>query len=167
MLTLLRQRLIRTWLTIAAIDCVFATTLGVVAYKTTAARVWEGVASVVLGSSAINGGASAVAVGLLLHVAVAFTWSLVFLLMLGSSAWLRRVVSRPAGVVVVATLYGPLIWLVMSIVVIPHFTGRAPTFASRWWVQLFGHIPFVAFPIVIVASRPVASADQAPSLEPA
>ena len=86
MLLLLRQRLVRTWLTIAATDCVFATTLGVVAYKTTAARVWEGVASVLMGPTAINAGAGAVAVGLLMHLAVAFTWSLVFLLLLGFTA---------------------------------------------------------------------------------
>jgi len=167
MLILLRQRLIRTWLTIAAIDCIFATTLGVVAYKSTAARVWEGVASVLMGPSAINGGAGAVAIGLLMHLAVAFTCSLVFLLVLGASAALRQLVAHPAGILAVAAIYGPMIWLVMSIVVIPHFTGRAPTYAARWWVQFFGHIPFVALPIVVTASRSLRPTSQEPALEPA
>jgi hypothetical protein len=166
-LTFLRQRLIRTWLTIAATDCIFATTLGVVAYKTTAARVWEGVASVVIGPSAINGGASAVAVGLLLHLSVALTWSVVFLAALGAFAGLRRLVSNPAGLLAVAALYGPLIWVMMSAVVIPRFTGRPPTFAFRWWVQFFGHIPFVALPIILAGSRPARSPVEDPALEPA
>ena len=167
MFSLVRQRLVRTWLTIAAVDCVFATTLGVAAYKTTAARVWEGVASVLMGPGAINGGAPAVAVGLLMHLAVAFTGALVFLLLLGASAGLRRLVSNPAGMLVVAAIYGPMIWLVMSVVVIPHFTGKPPTFAYRWWVQLVGHIPFVGLPIVIAASRPAPLSSEAPALEPA
>jgi len=54
----------------------------------------------------------------------------------------------------VAALYGPVIWLVMSLVVIPLLSRRPPAFNFRWWVQLVGHIPFVAVPIVAVISRP-------------
>ncbi|MDQ6769919.1 MAG: hypothetical protein M3Z54_08030 [Gemmatimonadota bacterium] len=52
------------------------------------------------------------------------------------------------GVLKVASVYGPFIWLVMSLLVIPLFLHRPPTITSRWWVQLIGHIPFVGLPIV-------------------
>jgi len=39
---------------------------------------------------------------------------------------------------------------------------RPPTFNYRWWVQFFGHIPFVAVPIVwSIASGVERVADEA------
>jgi hypothetical protein len=41
----------------------------------------------------------------------------------------------------------------MSLVVIPSFTHRPPAITTRWWIQLFGHIPFVATPILWAIGR--------------
>jgi hypothetical protein len=38
--------------------------------------------------------------------------------------------------------------MVMSLAVIPLFTHRPPSITFRWWVQFFGHFPFVGLPIV-------------------
>lgn len=57
------------------------------------------------------------------------------------------------GVFKVAALYGPAIWMVMSLVVIPLLVHRPPSITYRWWVQFFGHIPFVALPIVASVAR--------------
>jgi hypothetical protein len=89
-----------------------------------------------------------------MHVGVAFGWSAVFLLLVLSSSWLREILAEPSGVVAVAAVYGPLIWLVMSLAVIPLLTHRPPAFNFRWWVQLVGHVPFVALPIVATIGRP-------------
>jgi len=62
--------------------------------------------------------------------------------------WLRRVLASPHGVLKVAAVYGPCIWLVMSLMVIPLLAHRPPAFTNRWWVQLVGHFPFVGLPIV-------------------
>jgi hypothetical protein len=43
----------------------------------------------------------------------------------------------------------------MSLVVIPVLVHRPPAVTIRWWVQLIGHIPFVALPIVGAISRTV------------
>jgi hypothetical protein len=43
---------------------------------------------------------------------------------------------------------GLLIWLVMSLIVIPVLTGAPATITGRWWVQLVGHVPFVGLPLV-------------------
>jgi hypothetical protein len=45
-------------------------------------------------------------------------------------------------------MYGPFIWMAMSLAVIPLLTHRPPTIGFRWWVQFIGHFPFVGVPIV-------------------
>ena len=145
--------LLRTWLTIAVIDGIFASCLSIFAYGSTFSRLWQGVASVVLGPSALQGGTRMVIVGLVLHVCVAFTWSVVFLTLARSVPALQRLIATPGGILAVAILYGPSIWLVMSLVVIPLASGRPPSITVRWWIQLFAHIPFVALPIVTVVGR--------------
>ena len=147
------RTLLRAWLVIAVVDGIFATLLPVLAYGATLGRVWQGVASTLLGPSAMQGGGRTMLVGLVMHAGVAFAWTTLFLALALLSPALRRLVERPAGILMVAAAYGPGIWMVMSLLVIPGLTGRAPTINDRWWVQLFAHIPFVALPIVAVLGR--------------
>jgi uncharacterized membrane protein YagU involved in acid resistance len=51
------------------------------------------------------------------------------------------------GPLKIAAVYGPFIWLVMSLMVIPLLLHRPPTITDRWWTQLIGHVPFVGLPI--------------------
>ena len=150
---------VRAWALIAVVDGIFATTLPVVAYGQPLGRVWKGVASVVLGPSAMQGGGETILVGLVMHAGVALVWTTVFLVLTLSSARLRRIIATPPGVLGIATLYGPAIWLVMSFLVIARFTGRPPAITARWWVQLFAHIPFVALPIVATIGRGLGATD--------
>jgi hypothetical protein len=147
------RELVPVWLVTAAWDFVCATALSVFAYHTSAARLWQGVAATVLGPKALEGGPATVAIGLLLHLTVALTWSAVFLA--AARAWptIRHAIATPAGALGVAAAYGPIIWLVMSLVVIPLATGRPPRFGVRWWVQIFAHLPFVTLPLVFTARR--------------
>jgi len=147
-------RLIRAWLLTALIDCLFSSVLVSVFYGSSVARLWQGVASVPLGSSALQGGTKTVIIGLALHLAVALTWSTIFLILYSASGWLRGLTSTPGGIVGTAVVYGPLIWMTMSLLLIPQFTHRPATINYRWWVQWFGHIPFVALPIVTSIARP-------------
>jgi hypothetical protein len=135
------------------VDFLFASALSVYGYGSTFARLWQGVASVALGPEAIGGGTRTILIGIALHICVAFTWAGVFVLLLTRSAWLRRATASFAGVFGVAAVYGPLIWVFMSMVWIPLFTHKPPTITVRWWIQLVGHIFFVALPIVFTASR--------------
>lgn len=145
--------IVLTWLVTAAWDFLCASALSIVAYGSTFSRLWQGVASTALGPAALQMGARGVAAGLVLHLLVALVWSAVFVVALVMSATLRRAVARPASAVAVALVYGPLIWLVMSIVVIPLATGRPAAFGFRWWVQVFAHVPFVTLPLVFTARR--------------
>ena len=142
-----------TWLVTAAWDFICASALSVFAYHSTFSRLWQGVAATALGPRALEMGARGVAAGVAVHCLVAFVWSTIFVLALATWEWLRRAVARPGGAFVVACLYGPVIWLVMSLVIIPLATGRPPTFAFRWWVQIVAHVPFVALPLVFTARR--------------
>ena len=145
-----------TWLVTAAWDFVCATLLSVFAYGSTFSRLWQGVASTVLGPAALTMGVRGVAAGLGLHLMVALVWSAAFVLAVAWLAAVRRAIARPGGAIAVACVYGPIIWLVMSLVVIPLATGRPPAFGFRWWVQIFAHVPFVTLPLVFTARRALA-----------
>ena len=147
---------LRTGAVIALVDFCFASTLTVFGYGRTFASLWQGVASVPFGPAAINGGDTWTLIGIACHICTAFTWAGVFVVMLTRWPALQRAVARPAGVLGVAAVYGPCIWLVMSFIVIQLFTHKPPTITYRWWIQLVGHIFFVGLPIVWTASRPYA-----------
>jgi hypothetical protein len=141
-------RLVRAGLLTGLTDGLFSSTLAVAFYGSTVTRLFQGVASTLLGPEAMNGGTRTAGIGLLMHFGVAFGWSTVFLILVMRSASLRRVLAAPGGAVKVAAVYGPFIWLVMSLAVIPLLLHRPPTFNVRWWIQLIGHFPFVGLPIV-------------------
>jgi uncharacterized membrane protein YagU involved in acid resistance len=146
-------RLIRAGLVTGVTDGLFSSVLAAFFYGSTVTRLWQGVASVLLGASAMNGGMQTAAVGVLMHFGVAFGWSAVFLLLYQSSSWLRGAVASPLGVIGIAAVYGPLIWMAMSMLIVPSLTHRPPVINFRWWVQFVGHIPFVALPIVTMIAR--------------
>ncbi|HKI03568.1 MAG TPA: hypothetical protein VKK31_16435 [Thermoanaerobaculia bacterium] len=142
------SRLVRAGLLTGVIDGLFSSVLSVAFYGSTVTRLFQGVASTLLGKEAFDGGTPTALIGVLMHFGVAFGWSAVFLLLVRRSSWIRRVLTSPYGVVKVASWYGPFVWLVMSLVVIPLLLHRPPTINIRWWVQLIGHFPFVGVPIV-------------------
>lgn len=155
------SRLVRAGLLTAVTDGLFSSVLVVAAYGSTVTRLWQGVAAVLLGPGAFDGGLRTALVGLAMHVAVAFTWSAVFLVLVRRASWLRRLVGSRYGVLKVAALYGPFVWTVMSLVVIPLLVRRPPTIGFRWWVQLVGHFPFVGLPIVASIGLPPADGEPA------
>ena len=149
------KRLLLAGLLTAVSDGLFATVQSVFFYRSTFARLWQGVASVLLGPAAFQGGTRTVAIGLLMHVLVAFTWSAIFIFLALRWAAVRRVLASPWGVVKVAAVYGPFIWMVMSLLVIPVLVHRPPSVSLRWLYQLIGHFPFVGLPLAAMGARGV------------
>ena len=141
-------RVIRAGLRTGITDGLFSSILSVAFYGSTVTRLFQGVAATLLGPDAFNGGTTTALVGVLMHFGVAFGWSAVFLLILSRSSAIRRALASPSGVIGVAAVYGPFIWLVMSLAIIPLLLHRPPAITIRWWVQLIGHFPFVGLPIV-------------------
>jgi len=146
-------RLVRAWLTTGVTDGLFSSVLSVAAYGSTVSRLFQGVASAVIGPRALDGGSATAALGVLMHFGVALAWSIVFLLLYSTIGAIRNAVRTRGGVFAVAAIYGPFVWLVMSLVVMPALTHRMTPIAFRWWVQLIGHAPFVGLPIVASIAR--------------
>ena len=145
------RRIVRAGLTTAIIDGLFSSVLTVL-YGSTVSRLFQNVASTLIGKSAFTMGARGTLLGILMHCTVAFFWSAVFVLIVMRSARVRGVLASRFGKTKVAAAYGPAIWLVMSLVVIPILLRRPPTITYRWWIQLAGHFPFVGLPIVTAAT---------------
>jgi len=148
--------LLRAWALTALIDGLFSSLLSVFAYHSSVERLFQGVASTLLGPSALSGGARTALIGVLMHFGVALGWSTVFLLLVLASGALRRILGAPGGALKVALVYGPFVWLVMSLVVIPLLLWRPPNITVRWWIQLVGHAPFVGLPIAASIRRGLA-----------
>jgi hypothetical protein len=142
--------LLMTWAVTAVWDALCASALAIIGYGSSFSALWSGVAATALlrprEPTAINA-----ALGLLVHTGVTLVWSALVVAALFSSARLRSVVRRWSGVLGGAAIYGPLIWLAMSLGAIPAATGRDPSPGVRWWVQFVAHIPFVTVPMVMTA----------------
>jgi hypothetical protein len=147
-------RLTRAGILTGLSDGAFATVLFVFFYHSTFTRLWQGVAGIPLGSSAVESGMGYALVGILFHFIVAFTWSAVFLFLAMRSERVISLMRTTGGQLKLAAVYGPFIWLVMSLVVIPLFLHRPPAINSRWWIQLVGHFPFVGVPMIMSLARP-------------
>src|SRR5262249_50961537 len=133
-------RFVRAGVSTAIVDGLFSSGLHVAAYGATVARLFQGVAATVLGNAAFTGGARTVAIGVLMHIGVAFAWSALFVFVIVRSPAVRRLLTARLGPFAIAAVYGPAIWMVMSLLVIPALVGRPTPIAFRWWVQFFGHI---------------------------
>ena len=158
------SRIARAGILTGITDGLFSSVLSIAFYHSTVERLFQGVASTLLGNEAFNGGNRTFLIGVLMHFGVAFGWSAVFLIFVKPVPWIRSMLNSPYGVVKVALLYGPFIWLVMSLVVIPVLLHRPPAINIRWWVQLIGHFPFVGIPIVASIGRSSSRSDHLPGV---
>ncbi|MEP6733061.1 MAG: hypothetical protein ABJE10_20630 [bacterium] len=148
------RRLVRAGLLVALCDACFAMGTALVR-GTSALRVWKGVASVLVGTDALTGGNEMIALGLAMHVLVAFTWSALFLLVVTRSDRVRAILDSHFGPLKIATVLGPTVWLVMSLVVVPLLVHHGPTFNSYYAIMFFGHMVFVGLPMAwAIGSRP-------------
>lgn len=141
------RRLVRAGLLCGVVDGLWAVALTLI-YGRTVTGLFQGVAATAFGPAMLEGGVATALLGVGIHFGVAFGWSAVFLVLFLGWPRLRRILITPIGMVGVAAVYGPLIWVVMSAGLIPLLTGRPVTFSGRWWIQTAGHIVFVGLPIV-------------------
>lgn len=149
------KRIVVAGVLTGVIDGLFSSVLSAVFYGSTVTRLFQGVAATLLGPTAVDGGVRTALIGVAMHFGVALGWSAVFAFLVSQFEWLRRTLAASGGPIRIASLYGPLIWMTMSLVIIPQLTGRPASITYRWWVQFFGHIPFVALPIVTVIGLPL------------
>jgi hypothetical protein len=111
-------------------------------------RVFQYIASGLLGADAFRGGLPVAALGLLLHFVIAFGAAAVFY---AASRRLPVLVQKavPAGVA-----YGVAVWAFMRFVVVPLSLVRQQPFRLRAaWVQIGIHMVCVGLPIALAVSR--------------
>ena len=147
------SRLARAGLLTGVIDGSFSSILAAFFYGSTVTKLFQGVAATVLGPSAATGGLRTAAIGWLMHFGVAFGWSLVFLLLYNQVGTLRTLVQSTSGKLAAAAVYGPMIWMTMSLVVIPLLVHKPTVITYKWWIQFVGHAPFVALPMIWMMAR--------------
>ena len=147
----LSSQWIKTGVAVAVSDGLFASATGIwIPPYATPFRVFRGVASVLFGRGALEGGVPMALTGMLMHLCVALFWSGVFLLALEKSDRLRSMISTLPRAIVVAIVYGMSIWLIMSLIVIPTMVHRPPTIGLKWLVQFLGHPIFVVTPMILI-----------------
>lgn len=118
-------------------------------------RIFRGIASGLLGPDAFTGGFASVLLGILLHIAFACAWAMLYGASYRVAPTLRRLVQGTLATIVAAFLFGALVWIVMNYVA-KALGGIDPTSAATryFWVMLLGHGVFVGLPIVsLVRSR--------------
>lgn len=116
-------------------------------------RIWQSVASGLLGKAAFQGGLPVAALGVVLHFFIAFGIVSVYYLV---SRKLRFLTQRP---VLWGLVYGVAVYFIMSLVVVPlsAATSNWPPSLIVFLNGIIGHALLVGLPAAIFASRAVSS----------
>lgn len=111
-------------------------------------RIFQSVASGLLGADAFTGGAPTAALGLGLHYVIAFVWTVLFVLAGRRFSLLR---GKP---LVVGAAYGVVVFLVMHFVVLPlSAVPKRPINPAMALIQVGIHIICIGWPIALAARR--------------
>jgi hypothetical protein len=111
-------------------------------------RIWQGVASGLLGERAFRQGWVSGGLGLLLHFVIAFVAATVFVEVCLLVPFFARVYW------IAGPLYGVAVFLVMNLVVVPlSARPKRPASSRAIAVQVIIHILFVGFPIALATNR--------------
>lgn len=148
-------RVVKAGLVAGALDLCLAMLIQLVFVgRVNLVRVFQSVASGVLGASARTGGPPAAALGLVLHFLIATIWAAIFLVVAYRWSSLRRWTQSPPSLVATGLGYGVVIWGGMNLVVVP--LSRATSNLSLSLVTLAmiaGHAVMVGLPMVLTIGR--------------
>src|SRR5262249_53129337 len=119
------SRFILAWLATGVSEFLFAVVLTLCLYHGPFPRLSQGVAPVLLGPTAMEGGTRTMVIGIVMHFGVALAWTTVFFF-LTRFGWMQSTLQSSWGSLKVASVYGPFIWAFMSLIVIPVLAHRPP-----------------------------------------
>lgn len=144
----LLRTIIYSGLTVGVLDAI-AATVSTVVRGGTPIRVFQYVASGLLGQSAFEGGWATYALGLMLHFVIAFGASVIFIVAGRLVPFISRIPFYISGPV-----YGVIVYFVMRDVIVPMSLVTRLTYnASAVTVGLIIHILFVGTPIAFLNWR--------------
>ena len=111
-------------------------------------KVFQFIASGVFGTPAFSGGIATVIYGIFFHLAIALIWTLIFFVIY------RNLKALSKSIVLTGTLYGILVWAVMTRLVLPLSNAPAIPFAWRGAViSILILIAAVGLPLSFLAHR--------------
>jgi uncharacterized membrane protein YagU involved in acid resistance len=111
-------------------------------------RMLQFIASGALGQKAFEGGTRTAATGLALHFLVAGIWAVAYFI---AGGWWPAMLEEPW---LYGALFGVVVHLVMSLVVVPLSRAPGRPFAWKaWLMQLAIHVVCVGVPIAVVQSH--------------
>ena len=116
--------------------------LALVLYPVSLVRIYQSVASGLLGRDSFQGGLATAALGMFLHFFIATTATFVYVV---ASSRLKLLLKQP---VACGLAFGIAVYFFMGFVVVPLSRARAGGFA---WPPMLGHALLVGLPIALVA----------------
>ncbi|HEY4303131.1 MAG TPA: hypothetical protein VGM82_01585 [Gemmatimonadaceae bacterium] len=117
-------------------------------------RVFQSVASGVLGRPSFDGGTPTALLGAALHFTIALIWTAIYVLIIRKLGFVQRMMKTTGGLIALGAIYGIVIWCSMDYIVIP--LSRAtftPPSNPAFWQQLVWHAVGVGQLIVWLTER--------------
>ncbi len=134
--------------TICGVLDALAATISFAILRVAPTRVWQNVASGLLGPKAFQMGKPAAMLGLIFHFVIAFSAATIFCLAALKTSFL---LSMP---IISGAAYGVAVFIVMNLVVLPlSAMPKRPSSRTRMITQIVIHIFCVGLPISLSASR--------------
>jgi len=140
--------IVRGGLTVGVLDCIAEMTNAWMRSGVTPDRVWQYVASSVVGPESFNMGASTIALGLFFHFCVAFGVAIGFYVL---ARIFPAIISYPF---IVGPIYGIAVYFIMSYGIVPLTLVKQGAF--NWYGLISGliiHMLFVGLPPALITRR--------------
>ncbi len=152
------SRLLAAGAFVAVLDGAFAVAIYVyVLHACSTAQLMQSIASALLGPAAFRGGGATVALGLALHSAVAYGWTLVYATVRAASGRLRELTATIRGTLAAGAIFGVFIWLAMDLLVVPLTRARmTPIGSPLFAIMLAWHAAGVGIPISLIVRTQLA-----------
>jgi hypothetical protein len=144
------QKFLLAGAAVALLDGMFAVVVYVsILHLTNAGRIFQSIAAGLVGKASYDGGGTTIALGVALHIVIAFSWTTVYYLVSRTVPAIRAFASSNGGSLVTGMAFGACMWLGMDYVVIPLSQARfTPPSNWQFWLQLGWHIVGLGPPLV-------------------
>ena len=161
------SRLAGAALLVALLDGLAAVTLYAwILGVTTPVRIFQGIASALVGPAAFEGGVPMLLLGLLMHTGVALGWATVYAVLWANWPALRARTATAGGALLAGALYGPCVWLAMRFLILPLTHAYLQPVTSWRFLAMIGiHVVAVGTPITLLLRAPGAPGTS-PAVEP-
>jgi hypothetical protein len=149
-------RLLAAGASVAVLDGAFAVAIYVyILHACSTAQLMQSIARALLGRAAFQGGGATVALGVALHCAVAYGWTLVYAALRTASGRLRELTATTRGALTAGAIFGVFVWLVMDLLVVPLTrASMTPIGSPLFAIMLTWHAVGVGIPIAWIVRSP-------------